>query len=346
MKGMVVVLCASLLSSFLCACVGMNEEAVSPGMPAVSDTQVPVADGHYPCSVETYDSSRNRVTRVFRKKPQRVIVYGRNMVETLLALGQGTAIVQTTLRKGGPAYEELAAAYPEEFSKIRNVDDYTLDRETATYLKPDCIIGWRSTFTRGYLGTTEEWQGKGVNTYIVATSNHVAPCGTIEDEYQCIRDMGAIFDAESKANEIIEDIQKEISSMQEMVKGERQPVVMVIEITERYIANYDDRWIVGDMVKQLGGCMPIDTRSISTEELISVDPDVIFCVYFTKEMKDGISSFFENPKVSSLKAVREKRIYPIRLDYMYTPQVKLKEGMAIIGHGLYPDRIPEQQRSE
>lgn len=45
----------------------------------------------------------------------------------------------------------------------------------------------------------------------------------------------------------------------------------------------------------------------------------------------------QNPAFSSLKAVREKRVYPLRLDYMYTTAVRTINGLRVLSSGMYPD---------
>ena len=43
--------------------------------------------------------------------------------------------------------------------------------------------------------------------------------------------------------------------------------------------NYDEGWLVGDMVRSLGGCMPVKEKRVGVEGLIEENPDVIFVVY-------------------------------------------------------------------
>lgn len=299
-----------------------------------------VSNTHYPVTVKTYNSQKQEVDMVFQQKPQRVVVNERNTLETLLALGQGSVIVETSANRGSRDYNELKSWYPDEFAKIQNIYDFDLNKETTIYLQPDLIIGWKSTFTRSYLGSTDDWKARGVNTYIVSTSNHVVPHGRIADEYQFIRDMGKIFDVDDKAEAMIQGMQDELVHVKKAIKGRQGPKVLVMEVNSRgIIYNYDDGWIIGDIVEQLGGTMPVKSRTMGAEDLISENPDVIFCVYYTDAMYNNIVPYFAQTRYNSLKAVQNQRIYPIRLDYMYTPAVKLKDCIHQVAHGLYPDIV-------
>ena len=112
---------------------------------------------------------------------------------------------------------------------------------------------------------------------------------------------------------------------------------MVIEINGRTITNYDDRWLVGDMVKRLGGNMPVAGRRVGEETLFAYDPDVVFVVYFNLQHRKHAEQFLGNVRFNSLKASRNQRIYMLPFWYMYTPGVNTLAGIRAIKKGLYPE---------
>ena len=114
-------------------------------------------------------------------------------------------------------------------------------------------------------------------------------------------------------------------------------LAMMLEVGGRNIFNYDDGWIIGDMVRQMGGVMPVKARKLSSEQLIEYDPDVIFVDYFMEGQKANIQKFFDAPEYNSLKAVKNHRIYLIPFDYMYAPGINTIDGIRIVRDGLYPD---------
>lgn len=298
----------------------------------------PIDDSqHYPVIVNTFDSLKNDTTMIFKEKPKRVITDELNPFETLLALKQGDRIVGTSVEFNSDSYRKLMKKYPKELEKVKRLNYYDLDMETVLSSDPDFILGWKGTFSGKRLKPTYWWNQRGVNTYIVATANHILENGTIEDECRFINDMGQIFNASEETNQMISQIRQEIYRVRGEIKGQRPQKVMVIELSGRSIMNYDSGWIVGDMVQQLGGFMPVKANRIGYEDLIYEDPDVIFVNYFNDMQKKGIQQFFEQPAFNSLKAVRNHRIYLFPFDCLYTPGIKTIDGIRIVRDGLYPD---------
>lgn len=292
---------------------------------------------NYPVRIQTFNSSGNPVEMVFFQKPERVVTDELNPLETLIALGQGDRIVGASVEKGSEAYKKLIQKYPGEMEKVRGIYEHELDMENVIATQPDFILGWKGTFSAKRYRPTEWWNQRGVNTYIVATANHILENGTIEDECHFLNDIGRIFDVTEKTDSIIAGIHAEINHVKNETKDQPSQKTMVIELMGRSIMNYDRGWIVGDMVEQLGGVMPVTDSRIGYEDLIQEDPDVIFVNYFNDGQKTNIKHFFENPMFSSIKAVKNHRIYLFPFDCLYTPGIKTIDGIRIIRDGLYPE---------
>lgn len=103
--------------------------------------------------------------------------------------------------------------------------------------------------------------------------------------------MGRIFHAEDKANGYVEEIHSEISRAQMYAKGKPPQLAMMLEVGGRNIFNYDDGWIIGDMIRQMGGVMPVKARKLSSEQLIEYDPDVILWIISWKAKRRIYKSF-------------------------------------------------------
>lgn len=286
--------------------------------------------------VRTYDSLKKPVTVSFSKIPERVIINRLNGAETLMALGAADRIIAVNMQNTdwGKPYDDR---YMEQGKALEKITYRNLTKEEAVLLNPDCIIGWYSTFADKRLGTTDFWNARQVATYIQATSNMVKPGAGVEDECRFITDMGLIFHAESQAKLLTDEIWKEIEDVQEKTRYSHHPSVMVVEFSGGGLDVYGYEWLVGDMVRRLGGFIPCENGYISYEELIRLDPDVIFVVYFNHDLKTMMEQLTQNPAFSSLKAVREKRVYPLRLDYMYTTAVRTINGLRVLSSGMYPD---------
>lgn len=312
-----------------------NQERIDPFN--ASDREEVQQTANYPVTVSNYDTAGNVREVVFCQKPQRVVANEVNNVEALLALGEGDKLVLTSIHRDSRHYEYLKERYPEEFSKIHSIFEYELNKETVISMNPDLILGWKSTFTPQFLGTTEWWGEKGVNTYMVPTSNHLLKKSTLDDEYRFIMDIGRIFDKVDRAKEFVDRAKEKINLIQNQVKAFKKQKVAVIEIGGKGIYNYDSGWVIGDMVEKMGGYMPITGKNLSIEELLKEDPDVIFCVYYKEDMKRDIEAFINDSKVSSLQAVKKHRIYPILLEYMYSPGIRVVDGIELVKNALYPE---------
>lgn len=327
-----------LLAGILCVSVFFagREGDIKIELPPESVTKEIVS--YDKIEIETFDSSKNPVRIYFDKVPTRVLVYEVNPLETLLAFGQGDKILSASLNTSGETYARLKEKYPEELKKIRQISQQEITREQAIAYRPDFILGWKSTFSPRRYGSTEWWQERGVNTYIVATSNHVLKYGTIEDECKFLDDMGRIFDVQEQADAVIHAIYAELEMESAHIDETEPQDVVVVEVDGNEMMNYDEGWIVGDMVRRLGGRMPLTSRSAGAEELLQQNPDVIFAVCFNERHRQESEAFFRHVRFNSLQAVRNNRVYMIPFGYIYTPGIKTLDGLRAIKKGLYPDR--------
>ena len=306
-------------------------------MPVYREGATAEQSTHYPIVVNTYDANGTPVQTTFQRAPQRIIVDEVNALETLLILGQGERIVGAALSTSGVSYARLQREYPEEFAKVEPVIQNSIGREQAVALQPDFILAWKASFTPRWYGNTAWWQERGVNTYVIATANHVLNDATVEDECRFIDDMGRIFDRKAQTDALLRDIRAELHVDEATMRGREQQTVLVVEVGEGDILNYDEGWVVGDMVRHLGGRIPLTSKYIGEEELISCDPDVIFVAYNDAYGKQFAENFFRAVRFNSLHAVQNNRIYFVPVEYVYTPAFKLLEGIRSIRRGLYPD---------
>lgn len=286
--------------------------------------------------VQTYNSERQPVMVSIERIPERVIANRINCEETLIALGVENRIVAVNMQNTDWQKEYLPQ-YRGTAERLKPITFRNLSLEEAMSLNPDCIIGWKSTFTPKSLGTTDFWKSRNVIIYIAATSNRVKNYAGVEDECQYILDMGKIFGKEEKAKEIVDKIHRKITGIQERIQGKNHLTVMVIEFQGHAIVNYGKEWLIGDMISQLGGRLPWKSDRLDYESLLVLNPDVIFVVYFNGDDTLNVNKLLTDPRFNSLDAVKNHRVYPLRLDYMYTTAVRTVEGLEILKNGMYPE---------
>lgn len=290
-------------------------------------------------SIEIQTIDRNEEPRYIylRKIPTRIFVCDGVLLNTLIPLGIGDRIIGASISSTASGlYENLKKEYPEEIKKIPHISARLIGREELISYQPDFVIGWKSAFSPHRFGSIQWWEERSIPSYIVATSNHVKKSATIEDECKFLDDMGRIFDVQEKTNAVIRDIYAELEIDWTDARVKRQQDVMVVEVDGNEVMNYDEGWLVGDMVQRLGGRMKLQSESAGVEEMIHQNPDVVFVVYFNERHRAQSEAFFRNVRLNSLRAVQNNRIYMIPFGYIYTPGLKTLEGLRAIKKGLYP----------
>ena len=268
-----------------------------------------------------------------------MVAVWQNSIETLLALGVGDRIVAGM---GVPDAKYIRPEYRAAYEAIPYTSLEHLDVETILMMQPDLIVGWASTFSPKVLRSTTFWAGRGVHTYIAPASARMTKTKTIAQECEDIRNLGRIFGREDRAETLIGEMQHEISFVAEKTAHrEKRPRALVIELMGKEIRTYGKDTLAGDMLRALGAeHLAADGTSLSMEEMIELNPDAIFLVVIENDYgnEDAIlARLYENPALSSLVCVKERRIYTAPLYAVYSAGIRTYDGITIFAHGLYPE---------
>ena len=295
-----------------------------------SQLNISYNENNYPIKIKNINSKNEEFELTYKKPPQKVVAFWQNSVETLIALGVGDRIVAGT---GIPDKKYLRPEYREEYSKILYTGLQNLDIETITMLEPDFILGWYSTFAPKVAGTTDYWNSRTVNTYIAKSSAPtksindnilIKPKHSLDEEYQYILDLGKIFDRKDRANELVGQMKKEISFVTEHTKNiNKKPRAIIIEFLGKDIKDAQD----------------------TINKVIDLAPDVIFIVITEQHYGDErmyLDRIYQNKALQGLKAVKNKRIYPVPLYAIYSPGIRAYDGIRIMAQGLYPELYKEK----
>ena len=308
-----------------------------------AQTQYGYNPAHYPVSIENLKTGKTFEQQEFKKPPQRIVCVWQNSIETAIALGVGDRIV-AGMGVYSPQY--IKDEYRSQYEKIPLKGIENLDQETIVMLQPDMIIGWYSTFTSKYLRSTDFWHKRGTGTYIAVSSAWLPNGQTLENEFADILNLGKVFDKQEKAEEIVGAMQKEITDVVANThKLEKRPRALIIAGMGKQLGIYGNNSLAGDLVKRLNGeLLAGDQTSISAEQVIEYDPDVIFYLIGETRYKDKNKIIEEAYKIRGfehLTCAKNKRIVPLPLNAIYTPGVRTMDGIKIIAHGLYPDLYAE-----
>jgi len=339
-RAVSLLLCASMAVSSV---TGMGVVARAEGETEAATENVANTEesANYPLTVSTFNYAKEPVEETFEKAPERVLTFWQNSLETLLALGLGDRIICAV----GVSRESVLPELQEEFDKVASGKEYNefvdsnaaMSKEYAIMLEPDFILGWKSSFSDKTIGDVDYWHENGINTYMALNSNDISENRTLENEYTDILTIGKIFDAEDKAQEIVDEMKNEVARVTEATQGQEKKTVLVVEFMKDSIWNYDKTTLAGNMITEMGGELLDAAGDLGAEDLINLDPDVIFVIgdETKTEKLTGDQGY------ASLKAVQDGAVYPIDLSDVYTSGVRTINGLNEIGRALYPELYTE-----
>jgi len=294
-------------------------------------------DAHYPVTIINYNHSKEPIEITFEKSPEKVFAVYQDSIETLLALGLEDKIVACA-----GLDQDVKAEYADAFEKVNYLTSFSPDKESVTMLMPDFILSWYSYFGEKKLGDVGYWHERDIKTYMMMNSG-ASPERKLENEYTDILNLGKIFDVEEKANAIVDDMKAKVDEVsQKAAQMSVKPRVLLMEVEKDGIRVYGDNTLGGDMIRHLGAeLVTAPENHMSGEDLIQINPDVIFTVYFgsSDSISDGesaISKLADDPKYASLSAIKENRVYAISLGEIYASGTRTLDGIEKLAKGIYP----------
>ena len=291
------------------------------------------ADGF---AVENYDSALRPHVYHYREHPQRIVALWQNSIETLLALGAADRIIvagglsstDVLAPENVPLYEKIPV-------RLRQVPDV----ETMLTLQPDLIVGWLFDFTRqgNGVGRSDFWEKRGTNVYMTTMNGaDFKDVHTLEDELKFIRDLGTIVDQEERAAQLEQEIRAEVKPT-----AAEKPRVLVVSSAARQLTIYTPRTLSGDILERLGAevlgadrQMVGEDEFISYEQLLLLDPDLIFVQSASPQDHSPRERLRANPALRRLRAVQEGRIYCVPFYLLRCPGVRVLDAIRCFKQGL------------
>lgn len=299
---------------------------------------------HYPVTIENYNTQGEPEQMTYTKPPERVVAVWQNSLETLLALGVGDRIIAGN---GVPDKKFFRKEYQEQYSKIPYTGLQLLDLETTMMLKPDLIVGWHSTFAPKVLRPTDFWHKRGVNTFIARSSMITNKERTLKNEYKDILDLGKIFDKNERAQQLVGQMQQEVNfAISRTADYPKRPRALVLEFMGKEPSVYGEKSLAGNIVKELHGELLAEKqRAIGLEQVVELDPDVIFVVVtefnYGRE-QDMLDRVTQHKALKHLRCVQQGRVVALPLYAIYSSGVRTYDGIKIIATGMYPDLYKEK----
>jgi iron complex transport system substrate-binding protein len=299
--------CAAVTAASLTACTA-DAPATEPAAGATSGAAAGADGTTYPL---TLDNCGTEVT--FDAAPQRVVTVKSSTAETMLALGLGDRIVGAAFLDGAvPGWltdDAAGTAVAEPFS------DEVPGTEATLALEPDLVYaGWESNVSADGVGDRETLSSLGVNSYVAPAAckdpAYMPDPLTFDAVFAEITEVGTVFDVNEAAADLVAE---QRAVLDDVVPDDRG-------LSALWYSSGSDIPYVGagigapqmllDAVglENVAGAVEDTWTSMSWEEIVDADPDVIVLVdaaWNTAGSK--IQALQDNAATAELTAVREGR---------------------------------------
>lgn len=257
----------------------------------------------------------------FTKTPTKVMANTRPAAELLLHLGlkDNIAGVGATFGIADPDVET-------EFAELKDLGNSYISKEVALSVDPDMMFGRGGLFDNQDwgIGTVDEINEMGIPTYVLASSVTGA---TFDSVYTDIENLGKIFDVPEAAATFSAEIKERQEQLEEKVKDKQTQTFAYLHMSDPsqvlVYAAHDESFFndMFDRIK-LDNVFRDQTGDVSEETLIETDPDVLIVgdwssIEGSVTGQEVIDALYENPKLTSMKAVKNKQIYAVDYNYLF-----------------------------
>lgn len=247
--------------------------------------------------------------------PERVITLNQHVTELLLALDLGNRMV-------GTAYmdDQIAPAYREAYGKIPVLSEKYPSHEVILTLAPDFIVGgFSSAFGKQAAGERSALAARGIDSFL--SSDQCLERGQqagIELLFEDIRQLGKIFAVESRAEQLIEQLQREADHILSNIPStQKQPTVLVLDDVNKTAYSAACCGMAQQLTTLLGlsnisAAMPGNWIDLSWEKVVQEDPDWIILVDASWSSAASKRQFLQRHAIlSQLQAVRQQHFITV-----------------------------------
>ncbi|SDX55272.1 ABC transporter substrate-binding protein [Paenibacillus sp. CF384] len=305
--------------------------------------QAETTQAKYPLTIQNFaraneGASWEKKDQVFDQAPERIMANTRPAAELLLHLGLGDKIVGVGANFGVPDPSVEA-----EYKKLNILSDEYVGKEVTMGTNPDLVFGRGGLFENADwgVGTVDTLNGLKIKTYVLESS---ITSGTYDSIYKDIENIGNIFDVKDKADGFIKELkdkQAAIFAKLENIKDHKTFAYLhTNDPKELYVYPASDESFFNDafsMIK-LDNVFAQEKGDVSVETLIATDPDILILPKWDEtDLNKVRDEMYANPKLSSMKAIKNKQIYIVDYNYLFGYSYNTIDGMEQLAKEIYPD---------
>lgn len=229
---------------------------------------------------------------------------------------------------------------------------YELDEEALRDARPDLIISQTlcrvcAVSNRQLQDAVEALPGSPRIVYLEPTR--------VEHVLENIVEVAEAAGVAQRGVEFVQALRARISRVHELVPQavrtwhDHPPRVLVLEwLLPPFSCGH---W-TPELVERAGGVEVLSSagqrsREVSIDQIVAADPDVLFvacCGYSLETTRRDLGVFLRNPRISTLRAVRESRVFAVDGSaYFSRPGPRLVDSLEILAHALAPDvqKLPQ-----
>lgn len=301
------ILCAAMITG---GCGQNAESTASVNSSEINHSEA--SDSSYG-TVTIQNGSR---TVTFTQMPQKVLCCHLYAAENMVMLGLEDYIVG----KNVPA-NAAEAPLPELADKFKDIPEVERSNENAVALGTDLMIGQVSAFKDAAWGSYEQFETEGINCLTITGT--LVEDETINEVYTDIENLGKIFKVEDRAAALIDEIQSQISEIQDAVASIPQEERITAFVLDTFNGNEiytTSSGLESNLIELAGGINAVrgmsDSRWFNTsiETLVEANPDVIILNdYGTQTIEEKLEFLSENPALQEVTAVKDEKYLVIPL---------------------------------
>jgi len=234
-------------------------------------------------------------------KKQRIVCLSKHLTEMMFALGKGNNLVAV----------DLSSTYPDSAKLLKTVGYHrALSPESIIAMTPDMVIHSNDI---GPVNVLPQITSAGLNVKAFGGA------GTIDSAKILLKELGKFFNAEAKADSIIDKMDKDIAAAADSLKAipaSDTPSVMIIHFGRAnniYFVMSGRKGVGDKMITMAGGRIAgydiKGARQISAEAVAAANPDIIIATDFGFDQMGSMDKFIEGvPGVALTNAGKNKRI--------------------------------------
>ena len=266
-------------------------------------------------------------------QPRRIVSTAPSITEMLYALGLGDRVVGVT----------TFCHYPPKAARKPKIGNYLRpDVETILALHPDLVIAEKSMIRQA------------LSLPRLKLNLLEVDDATIPGIYDSIRAIGLATGAKARAENLCEEIRKDLESIRE--RTSRLPPSRVLFVVGRTPGRIEDLIAAGgstyldELIQIAGGetvfrDAPVAYSKVNLEEVLARDPDVIIdmgemaqTVGITDQQRRSVVALWQ--RYPSLKAVRNHRVFAVASDIFVVPGPRVTLAARQIAAMLHPEMVP------